>query len=128
MLSADYQQANLIPHWGSTAQPGSTYYLQKVSTDVLGIIDHKDNSQNIILFDERIGPKNTDHTVSLLQKYITEITRLHPWIRRVLIFLDNASSTNKNRYLFGWGMEMVGLKLVDYIRFCFLIAGHTKFA
>lgn len=81
VLSADYQQAKLIPHWGITAQPGSTYYLQKVSTDVSGIVD---NSQNIILFNERIGPKNTDHTVSLLQEYITEMARLHPWIRRVL--------------------------------------------
>lgn len=49
VLSADYQQAKLIPYWGFTAQPGSTYYLQKVSHDLLGIIDHSDNSKHITL-------------------------------------------------------------------------------
>ena len=64
VLSADYQQAKLVPYWGSSAQPGSTYYLQKVSHDIFGIIKHSDDSKHIVLFDERIGPKNTDHTVS----------------------------------------------------------------
>jgi vacuolar-type H+-ATPase subunit I/STV1 len=31
IISADYQQSKLIPSWGKTEQPGSTYYLQKVS-------------------------------------------------------------------------------------------------
>ncbi len=128
VLSADYQQAKLIPYWGFSAQPASTYYFQKASHDVLGIIDHRDDSRHIVLFDERIGPKNTDHTVSYLEKQITEATAQHPWIRRVLVLLDNASSTNKNRYLFSWGMEMVDQCKVDYIRFCFMVAGHTKFA
>ena len=30
-ISADFQQSKLIPSWGKTEQPGSTYYLQKVS-------------------------------------------------------------------------------------------------
>jgi chromosome segregation ATPase len=30
-ISADYQQSKLIPNWGRTEQPRSTYYLQKVS-------------------------------------------------------------------------------------------------
>ena len=47
---------------------------------------------------------------------------------RVLIFLDNAANTNKNRYLFSWGMEMIALRKLDYIRFCFMVADHTKFA
>lgn len=128
VLDADYQQSKLIPYWGSTAQPGSTYYLQKVSHDLLGIIDHRDDYKHISLFDERIGPKNTDHTLSILQKYIEEVTHLHPWISRVLIFFDNASNTNKNRYLFGWGMEIVDQGKLDYFRFSFMIAGHTKFA
>ncbi len=122
VLSADYQQAKLIPYWGFSAQPASTYYFQKVSNDVFGVIDHCDEKRYIVLFDERIGPKNTDHTVSYLEKKITDATDQHPWIRRVLLFLD------KNRYLFSWGMEMVEQRKVDYIRFCFMVAGHTKFA
>lgn len=31
VISADYQQAKLLPHWGHTAQPGQTYYFQKIS-------------------------------------------------------------------------------------------------
>lgn len=73
---------------------------------MFGLVDHRDGQQHITLFDERIGPKNTDHTISIIQGYIDKVTELHPWIRRVLLFLDNAANTNKNRYLFSWGMEL----------------------
>lgn len=49
-------------HW-------STYYLQKVSHDIFGIVDHRDEKGTLYLFDERIGPKNTDHTLSFLSTY-----------------------------------------------------------
>ena len=42
--SVDYQQSKLIPSWGKTEQPGSTYYLQKVSHDIFGVTDHSNNS------------------------------------------------------------------------------------
>lgn len=29
LLSVDYQMSKLFPYWGHTAQPRSTYYLQK---------------------------------------------------------------------------------------------------
>ena len=129
VLSADYQQSKLIPHWGRTEQAGSTYYLQKVSHDIFGLVDHRDSDRNFItIFDERIGPKNTDHTISFLSKYLEKVAAEIPWMRRVCIFLDNAGNTNKNRFLFSWGMEMVKNLKLDYIRFCFLVAGHTKFA
>ena len=128
VISADYQQFKLIPYWGSSAQPGSTYYLQKVSHDVFGLVDHRTGINYITLFDERIGPKNTDHTISILQGHICNITELYLWISRILILLDNAANTNKNRYMFSWGMELVEQKIVDYVRFCFMVAGHTKFA
>ena len=47
---------------GQDEQPGSTYYLQKVSHDIFGIVDHRDEKSVAYLFDERIGPKNTDHS------------------------------------------------------------------
>ena len=128
VLSADYQQSKLIPHWGESEQPGSTYYLQKVSHDVFGLVDHRNDGKHIVLFEERLGPKNTDHTISLLLDYINKVISSHTFMRRVCIFLDNAGNTNKNKYLFSWGMEMVDSRKLDYIRFCFLVAGHTKFA
>lgn len=42
-------------------------------------------------------------------------------------FLDNAASTNKNRYLISWAMEMVEQEIVSSLHICFLMAVHTKF-
>ena len=42
--------------------------------------------------------------------------------------LDNAGSTNKNKFYFSWCMELVESKLFDHVHVAFLIAGHTKFA
>ena len=127
-ISADYQQSKLIPSWGKTEQPGSTYYLQKVSHDIFGVTDHSNNNSVVYLFDERIGPKNTDHTVSFLTHYWNQLHHHHPWIRRLAIFLDNATSTNKNKYLFSWAMEMVSSGEIDHVHISFMVAGHTKFA
>ncbi len=71
-ISADYQQSKLIPSWGKTEQPGSTYYLQKVSHDVFGVVDHSKNNSMVYLFNERVGPKYSDHTLSFLTDYTPE--------------------------------------------------------
>ena len=128
VLSADYQQSKLVPHWDATAQPGLSYYLQKVSHDILGIVDHRNEKATIYIFDERFGPKSTDHTISFLDSYITQIQIAHPWMKRFCIFLDNAASTNKNKFMLSWCYEMVSQRKADFIRVCFLTAGHTKFA
>ena len=87
-ISADYQQSKPIPMWGRSEQPGSTYYLQKVSHDIFGIIDHWDKKGVLYLFDERIGPKNTDHTISLLMKYWKSVLEEYPWMKRLAIMLQ----------------------------------------
>ena len=107
VLSADYQMTKLIPFWGETAQPAITYYLRKVSHDLFGIVDHCNETKYIPVFDERIDPKNTDHTISLLLYYIRYSGLVPHWVKRVSIFMDNAASTNKNRYLIGWALELV---------------------
>ena len=56
------------------------------------------NKSAVYLFDERIGPKNTDHTVSYLTHYLTS---LPDFVRR-LHLLDNASSTNKKCFTMAW--------------------------
>ena len=70
LLSADYQMQKLIPHWGQSPQPGSTYYLQKLSIDLFGIVDHRDESAAVYIFDERVGHKTADHTISYLLHYL----------------------------------------------------------
>ena len=117
----------LIPYWGLSPQPGSTYHLQKLSHDIFRIVDHREDHSKLYIFDKTVGPKNTDHTISLLMDYMRNSAAFPSWIRRVHIFLDNTGSTNKNAYFMGWGMEIVQQKCLDYLRFSFLVAGHTKF-
>lgn len=57
VLSADYQMQKLVPYWGQSPQPGSTYYLQKLNHDTLGIVNHLTGASHVYLFDERTGPK-----------------------------------------------------------------------
>ena len=71
-----------------------------------------------------VGPKNTDHTISYIIHFLST---LPSWIKRIHLFLDNASSTNKNLYTMGWALEMVQQRRLDFIRVSFFIAGHTKF-
>ena len=126
-LSVDYQMSKLVPHWGFSPQPGSTYYFQKLSHDILGIVNHSDKTSCIYIFDECTGPKNTDHTVSYMTNYLCDSGIVPTWVRRLHLFLDNACSTNKNCYMLGWASELVQQGRFDFIRISFLIAGHTKF-
>ena len=124
VVSADYQMGKLVPYWGESPQPGSTYYFQKLNHDVFGIVNHATNKAAVYLFDERISPKNTDHTVSYLTHYLAG---LPDFVRRVHLFLDNASSTNKNCFTMAWAMEMIQQGKLDFIHVSFMIPGHTKF-
>ena len=128
VLSADYQMTKLIPHWGYTDQPGISYYLRKVSHDLFGIVDHRIGTNYVSVFDKQVGPKNSDHTISTLHHYIRQSGLVPPWVKRVCIFLDNATSTNKNRYIVAWAMELVQQQELDYVCIAFLITSHTKFA
>lgn len=125
VLSVDYQMSKLVPYWGLSDQPGSTYYLQKLSHDVYGIVNHGANKSTVYLFNERVGPKNTDHSISYLTHYISQ---LPDWIKRVHIFMDNTSCTNKNCFTMAWALEMVSQGKLQFVRISFLLAGHTKFA
>ena len=125
VLSADYQMCKLVPYWGLPPQPGSTYYRQKLNHDIFGVINHSSNAAVVYLFDERSGPKNTDHTVSYLSHCISNFPY---WVRRVHLFLDNTCSTNKHFYMMAWALEMVQQQKIDFIRILFLVAGHTKFS
>ena len=107
VLSCDFQMQKLIPYWGLSSQPGSTYYFQKLSHDIFGIVDHRENQSMLYIFDETVGPKNTDHTISLLMDYVRNSTAFPSWIKRLHIFLDNTGSTNKNAYFMGLGMEII---------------------
>ena len=84
---------------------------------MFSIVDHSSGTSTVYLFDERIGPKNTDHTVSYLGDFISKSA---PWIKRVHLFLDNATMA--------WAYEMVQQYILDLFHISFLVAGHTKFS
>ena len=46
-------------------------------------------------------------------------------MHRLAIFLDNATSTSKNRCLFSWTKEMVSSGKIDHLHISFMIAGHA---
>ena len=91
---------------------------------MFGIVNHVTNKAAVYLFDERISPKNTDHTVSYLTHYLAGLPDFVRWVH---LFLDNASSTNKNCFTMAWAMEMIQQGKLDFIRVSFMIPGHTKF-
>ena len=126
VISADYRMNKLLLYWGRSPQPGSTYYLQKLSYDNLGIVDHRNERGHLHLFSELMGPKNTNHTFSYLLHYLKCIDKVPRWIKRVHVFLDNAGSTNK-RYMMGSVFECVQHDILNYFCVSFMIAGHTKF-
>lgn len=125
VLCADYQMVKLIPQWGSSAQPGSTYYLQKLAHDVFGIMNHCSGDSTVFLFDECAGPKNTDHAIFYLTEYFL---KLPEWCKCVHIFLDNTCSTNKNYYLMSWAYEMVQQNCLSFFRVSFLLDLFSKIA
>ncbi len=125
VLSADYQMQYRI---GEVHH--SPVQLTTCRNCHMGIVDHSDDHSTIYVFDETIGPKNTDHTISLILQYIRNRQKVPSWVQKVHIFLDNTGSTNKNAFFMGWGMEMVQQLEIDYLHFShfsFLVVGHTKF-
>lgn len=95
VLAAHYQQSKLIPYWGESPQPGSTYYLMKMSYDIFGITDHRTDSNYVYVGPETIGPKNTDHSISYVRDKVPE------WVKCIHMYMDNACS-NKNQYMVGY--------------------------
>ena len=127
VICADYQQSKLIPYWGNSPQPRMTYYLQKMSYDVFGIVDCRDDQGYVYLVPETIGHKNTDHTLSYLYHFLRESGQIPSWVTRIHLFLDNACSTNKNFYMTAFCQELVQQEIFSFFRLSFMIAGHTKF-
>ena len=80
----------------------------------------------VYVFDERVGPKNTDHTISYILHYI-KCEKVRSWVKRVHLFMDIVGSTNKNQYEMGAAMEIMQQNLVDLFHINFMVAGHTKF-
>ena len=120
--------SKLLPYLGHSPQPSSTYYLQTVSYDIYGIVDHRDGSGHLYLIYETAGSKNTDHTMSYHVQYLKSSGKVPSWVLRVHVFMDNAGSTNKDQYKLAAAHEIIQQGIMDYLCISFMIAGHTKFS
>jgi hypothetical protein len=133
-IAVDYMQEKPIPYFGSSAQPGRTYYLQKDSVHVFGAVQlhrrptdaiDKPLHTSLYMTDEREdGSKTSDHLLSYLSLLVE---RMPPRGVHLNIYGDNAA-TIKSRYLIGWAGEMVGNGRLESVTMRFMVPGHTKFA
>ncbi|XP_070578689.1 uncharacterized protein [Ptychodera flava] len=123
--SFDYKMVITLPQWHLTPQPAMSYYKMKLCVDEAAVIQHNTGKAYTYIFDERFGPKNSSHTLSILSHHINNLDT--SWITKVMVFMDNAPSTNKNTWLVCWIKEMM-LKheTLQYLRIGFLQAGHSK--
>ena len=124
-VDADYQQAKLIPHWGYTPQPGTTYYKQKLSNDIFGVVVHTEPVRRLYTWHEgAAGAKTSDHTITCLEDCIG---KLEAWVQHVTIVLDNAQ-INKNQYVVNWMQEVARSGRFKSLRLILMVPGHTKFS
>ncbi len=129
IISADYMMNKILPIFRTTPQPCSTYYKRKFLIQIFGIMSHeydfdnsKDNGQ-IFLFEEYLGSKNADTTISFIESFLK---KKHPWIKNFILFMDNCK-TNKNMKMIKFLNEQTAISNYNNIKLNFLISGHTKF-
>ena len=76
---------------------------QKLSHDVFGLVNHATSSSMVYIFNERVGPKNTDHTLSYVTHYLTKQAELPTWVRRIHIFPRQHSEHQQKSFCHGMG-------------------------
>lgn len=54
VLAIDFQMVKLVPHWGRLAQPGKTYYYQKIMHHIFGIVDCSNCQNHVYVVDETV--------------------------------------------------------------------------
>lgn len=139
VVTIDFMQELLLPHFGFSPQPGKTYYLMKLNVHlwgavflhaipgVEGVAPGRAEKDLSIFFatDERAdGAKTSDHLITYLNKVLAI---LPAWCVRLHVYGDNAA-TIKSKFLVAWAANsLVSGRLVD-LKMSFMIPGHTKFA
>ncbi len=125
VFDADYQMGKVIPQWGSSPQPGATFYMEKYGIDVFGIVRHTDKAGFVYIAGEEVGNKNADFTTTFLNDFVTR--HVPKWVRNIAVRMDNAA-TNLNQYVIGWAMALVLQQRFSSVRLTYMVPGHGKFA
>jgi len=125
VLSCDFQMGKLVPHWGRSAQPGKTYYSQKILHHIFGIVNSTLGKDKFYIIDETVaGEKDSNHVCSHLFEYVQN--ELSTDFQAVKIYLD-AAPYFKTCYVMWWAAEMITQGRFQRVIFVFMVPGHTKF-
>ena len=122
-ISADYQMSKLLRHWGTSEQPGESYYLRKYKVDIFGIVNESTTESECYLVGEEFGSKDADTTISLLDGYIDKFIAVYPWIKNLHVCMDNSRITKCNAVV----RYMQELSHKKNVQLSYLVPGHTKF-
>ena len=126
VLCCDFMQSANLPHWGSSPQPGKTYYQKKMVYDIFGIVDESWNRKYVYVSHERTtGTKNSNLTHNYFHHYFNKF--VPSWVRKIEVWLDNAGATNKNKYVMDYFWGLVDEEVFDDVHIRFMTPGHTKF-
>ena len=64
LVDADYQLSKLLPQWGYSTQPGSSYYRMKLAHDIMGVVFHSGSQNFRYVFHEGIGCPKTSNLIT----------------------------------------------------------------
>ena len=94
-LSIDAMQNKLYPSFGHYKEPAIYYFTKKITLHLLGVVDERLNKGTVYLYDQRIGPTNSNHTISVLYQALKTFRKTQQvlWIN-----MDNCA-VNKNRFV-----------------------------
>lgn len=114
----DSEMSKLVPHWGYSPQPGSTYYLHQLNHNLLGIINHSDGTSAIYIL---MNAQDPITSTMLILDYLCNSGKVPTWIRRLHVFMDNMCSTNKNLHV-GLGQWVSpARKILSTFHFLYLV-------
>ena len=94
-LSIDAMQNKLYPTFTGYKEPSIYYFTKKITLHLLGVVDEGEKVGTTYVYDQRIGPTNSNHIISALY----DMMKIKIGKRRVLwLNMDNCA-VNKNRYV-----------------------------
>lgn len=125
MISIDFAQSTDVPNYSD--QVGQLYFLSPLSIGIFGISDEGANQHATYLMPENRSFKKNGNTVASL--VMDFLKKRNCTFDNLMVFADNTSSQNKNRYFLS-SLSLFGVKKLygcKSVRLCFLVVGHTKF-
>ena len=99
VIAMDYEKNLPLPLTGV----GQEYYKRQLWLHNLCIHSTVENQATMYVYAEHYAGKGANEVISCLDHYITQ---LPPTVTKLIVFVDNCFSQNKNRFVFfGWSIQ-----------------------